>query len=287
MKRISTVNKPKVETINCPYCGETESLPWARENGFTAVKCSECGIVYVNPCPLLSLISETVKTGVHSEIGLGRAAIAHRVGAKVPHYKKLLSSMFNDVWNNSKRICWLDVGAGYGEVVEALSTLAPPGSKIEGIEPMKSKAEHAKKRGLAIHEAYLSDVDEKYDFLSLVNVFSHIPDFRDFLTRDVKRLLKRNGEIFIETGNIGDLNSRQEIQTELNLPDHLVFAGEKHIVGYLLEAGFEVLAIRRIRKDGLIDFVKNIVKKIIGRRVVLAIPYTSFSRSILIRAKLL
>lgn len=287
MKRISTVNKSKDETINCPYCGETESLPWARENGYTAVKCSGCGIVYVNPCPPLSLINEAVKTGVHSGVGLGRAAIARRVGAKVSRYKKLLSSMFNDVWHNPKGISWLDVGAGYGEVVEALSALAPPGSKIEGIEPMKPKAEHAKKRGLTIHEVYLSDVDEKYDFLSLVNVFSHIPDFRDFLIRDVKRLLKRNGEIFIETGNIGDLNSRQEIQTELNLPDHLVFAGEKHIVGYLLEAGFGVSEIRRSRNDGLIDFGKNIVKKILGRRVVLAIPYTSPSRSILIRAKLL
>lgn len=287
MKRISDVNKSKSETINCPYCGESKSLPWATENGFTAVKCSGCGIVYVNPRPLLSLISEAVQTGVHSGVEHGRAAIARRVVAKVARYKKLLSSMFNDVWHNPQEISWLDVGAGYGEVVEAVSALAPPGSKIEGIEPMKPKAEQAKRRGLSIHKAYLSDVDEKYDFLSLINVFSHIPEFRDFLIRDVKRVLKRNGEIFIETGNIGDLNSRQDIPTELDLPDHLVFAGEKHIIGYLLEVGFGILEIRRIRKDGLLNLAKNLAKKLLLRgKVVWAIPYTSPYRSLLIRAKL-
>jgi 2-polyprenyl-3-methyl-5-hydroxy-6-metoxy-1,4-benzoquinol methylase len=280
--------KVTVEEIACPFCGELENLAWARENGFTAVKCLNCGLVYVNPRPVKSLIKEAVQTGVHRNVMHKRTAVNRAVGAKVCRYKKILSHMFNDVWHNSQEISWLDVGAGYGEVVEAVTALAPSGSKIEGIEPMQAKADRAKKRGLAIHEAYLDDVDEKYDFLSLVNVFSHIPDFRNFLIRDVKRVLKRNGEIFIETGNIGDLVSSKEIPTELDLPDHLVFAGEKHIIGYLTEAGFSVLEIRRIRKDGVLNLAKNVVKRLILRRqVVLALPYTSPYRSLLIRAKLL
>ena len=212
--------------------------------------------------------------------------LVRRVGAKVTRYKKILSSMFNDVWQNPKEISWLDVGAGYGEVVEAISALAPPGSKIEGIEPMKPKAFHARRRGLEIREAYLSEVLEKFDFLSLINVFSHIPDFRVFL-KDVKGVLVVNGELFIETGNIGDLISSHEVPTELDLPDHLVFAGEQNIIDYLCEAGFTIVDIKRRRKDGLINFAKNIIKKIIGRQVTLAIPYTSQYRTLLIRAKLL
>lgn len=275
-----------VESIVCPFCGESENLPWAQENGFTAVKCLGCGLVYVNPRPSLSLISEAVQTGVHSGVDHGRTAIVRRVGAKVTRYKKILASMFADVWGKSKKISWLDVGAGYGEVVEAVSALVPTGSKVEGLEPMKPKAVHARARGLTIREDYLSEVLEKFDFLSIINVFSHIPDFRVFL-KDVKRVLVDNGEIFIETGNIADLTGSHHAPTELDLPDHLVFAGEKHIIGYLSEAGFAVLEIRRMRKDGLINFAKNIIKKLIGRQVTLAIPYTSRYRSILIRAKLL
>jgi len=83
----------------------------------------------------------------------------------------------------------------------------------------------------------------------------------------------------------GDLVDSHEVPTELDLPDHLVFAGEKHLTGYLSEADFSIVAIKRMRKDGLINFAKNIIKKLIGRKVTLAIPYTSRYRSILIRAK--
>jgi 2-polyprenyl-3-methyl-5-hydroxy-6-metoxy-1,4-benzoquinol methylase len=193
--------------------------------------------------------------------------------------------MFNDVWESSKEISWLDVGAGYGEVIEAVSSLATSSSKIVGIEPMKPKADHAKSRGLNVQEGYLSDINEKFQFLSLINVYSHIPDFRAFLA-EIKRVLTTDGEIFIETGNIADLISPQEVPTELDLPDHLVFAGEKHIVGYLQDAGFTVIYIKRRRKDGLVNFAKNIVKKILGRNVTLSLPYLSSYRTLLIRAKL-
>lgn len=278
--------KSKTEAISCPYCNDSKSLPWAKDNGFTAVKCSGCGLVYVNPRPIISLIRQSIQTGVHSDVEHGRTVINRHVRAKVALYKKIFASMFKDVWDNSKEISWLDVGAGYGEVIEALSALASKSSKIEGIEPMKPKTEHARARGLNIREAYLSEIKEEYDFISLVNVFSHIPDFHAFL-EDVKKILKNNGEIFIETGNIGDLISSHDVPNELDLPDHLVFAGEQHIIGYLSEAGFSIVEVKKMRNDGLINFAKNIVKKVIGRQIVLAIPYTSPYRSILIRAKLL
>lgn len=275
----------KVETINCPYCDKSKSVPWASENGYTAVKCLGCGLVYVNPRPIDSLINDAVQTGVHSEIDSGRTAISRRVGSKVTRYKKILASMFGDIWESRTRISWLDVGAGYGEVVEAITALAPSRSQIEGIEPMKPKATRARTRGLKISEKYLCDVTEKFDFVSLVNVYSHIPDFRLFL-KEIKNVLAENGEFFLETGNIGDLADSHEVSGELDLPDHLVFAGEHHLIEYLSEAGFSIVAINRLRKDGLKELAKNVIKKLIGRRVRLAIPYTSRYRSILIRARL-
>jgi SAM-dependent methyltransferase len=274
------------ELINCLYCDDSNHFPWAKENGYTAVKCSNCGLIYVNPRPGLSLINEAVQTGVHSDVEHGRTAIGKRTESKVNHYKKILGNMFDDIWSSSQSVSWLDVGAGYGEVIEAVSMIAPVGSKIVGLEPMKPKAAYAKARGLTVKECYLNEVNEKYNILSLINVYSHIPDFRAFL-KDVKKVLTANGEIFIETGNTADLKNRNEVPGELDLPDHLVFAGEKHLVGYLSEAGFSIITIKRNRVDGLMRVVKNIVKKLMGRKdITLAIPYTSAYRSIMIRAKL-
>jgi SAM-dependent methyltransferase len=277
---------PQKELINCLYCDGSKYLPWATENGFNAVKCSNCGLIYVNPRPVLSLVSEAVRTGVHSDVEHGRTAIGKRMPSKVKYYKKILAHMFEDVWTESRIVSWLDVGAGYGEVIEAISELAPTGSKIVGLEPMKPKAIHARARNLTIEECYLNEINEKFNFLSLINVYSHIPDFRAFL-QDIKRVLTANGEVFIETGNTADLKSRHEVPGELDLPDHLVFAGEKHLIGYLQESGFSIVSIERNRVDGILKLVKNFIKKLIGRTdVKIKIPYTSSYRSLMIRAKL-
>jgi len=279
------IDSDSKEDIACLYCGDSQSQPWATENGYTAVRCSNCGLIYVNPRPSLSLISEAVQTGVHSDVEHGRTAIGNRVGSKVAIYKNILGSLFEDLWLSSKKVSWLDVGAGYGEVIEAVTLLAPAGSKIVGLEPMKPKADHASARGLTIRQCYLNEITEKFDVISLVNVYSHIPDFRSFL-KEVTTVLTSTGEVFIETGNTADLKSLLEVPGELDLPDHLVFAGEKHLTGFLNEAGFSVVTIKRRRIDTLTNFAKSIVKKAIGRKVNLALPYTSAYRSLLIRAKL-
>lgn len=276
----------KTEVIPCPCCGAADSTPWAQENGYTAVRCKACSLIYVNPRPVLAEIDEAVKTGVHRELEPGKNAFAKRVPGAVPHYRGILKNMFADVWREGAAISWLDVGAGYGEFVEAVSGLAAKGSRIEGIEPMTVKAESAKKRGLNVREGYLCDVGEGYDAISLVNVFSHVPEFSDFL-EEIKAILQPRGHFFLETGNIADLGKPNEVPTELDLPDHLVFAGEAQIKKFLRDAGFEIVSIERRRKDSVVNFAKNIGKKILGRPVYIRPPYTSHYRTMLVRARLL
>ena len=275
-----------VEHINCPLCDASDYRKWAEENGFTAVKCSACGLIYVNPRPKLQQISEAVKTGVHRNVNDVKTFISKRSRFRAKRYKKIFSIIFSDIWARNEAISWLDVGAGYGEIVEAVTNLAPPGSKILGIEPMKPKVIEAKKHGINIKECYITDIAEKYDFVSLINVFSHIPEFHNLL-RDLKKVLNQNGELFLETGNLGDLSYHRKFFSELSLPDHLVFASESNLEKYLNEAGFSIINISRKREDGMINFLKTILKKISGAKVNIRLPYTSPYRTLLIRARLL
>jgi SAM-dependent methyltransferase len=274
-----------MDTVSCPYCGEKKYVAWAEELGFRAVRCKECALIYVNPRPNLATISTAVKTGAHGEGAQHLNVKSRRISSKVLFYHKVFERIFDDIWNRNQPISWLDVGAGYGEVLEAVSRLAPVGSNIEGLEPMKPKAEQARSRGLKITEDYLRPTHPKVGFVSSVNVFSHIPNFGEFL-RDVKNVLEPRGEVFIETGNLADLNTRNEFPGELGLPDHLVFAGESQLCGYLERAGFEIIRVEKLRDDGLENLAKNIVKKIIGRPSTLRLPYTSSYRQLLVRARL-
>jgi len=276
--------KASLDYISCPYCHLNEPIPWAEESGFFAVQCGKCSFVYVSPRPSQSVVAVAVETGFHAEVPGGRDVVGNRSAKKVGKYQQVFSELFKDVWSTHRSISWLDIGAGFGEILEAVSMLAPAGSRIQGIEPMGPKAKNSRSRGLQVREGYLNSVTERYDIVSLVNVFSHLPDFRPFLA-EMKAVLNDKGEVYLETGNIADLSTSREVPTMLNLPDHLVFAGERHIVGYLEEAGFEIIQIKRIRKDTVINFAKQIIRKLQGRQVSLVIPYTSGARSLRIRAR--
>jgi len=231
------------------------------------------------------LIDNSVRTGTHGDEASGLSVVERRVPSKIPRYTAIFRRMFRDLWAANAPISWLDVGAGYGEVLEAVTALAPSRSTIVGLEPMHPKAVSARARGLSIVEEYLQGEPHNVDVVSTVDVFSHIPDFNDFL-RSVHGVLKPRGNLFVETGNLADLARRGDFPGELGLPDHLVFAGERHIIGYLERAGFEILEIRKERIDTAFYAAKSLVKRVIGRPGVLRLPYTSPYRTMLIRAQL-
>jgi 2-polyprenyl-3-methyl-5-hydroxy-6-metoxy-1,4-benzoquinol methylase len=252
------------------------------------VKCVRCGVIYVNPRPVAARIDAAVRTGAHRDEQLQLNVVGRRVGGKIAKYRRTVAALFPDVIHSRRPFRWLDVGAGFGEVVEAVQSLAPPDSRIEGIEPMRPKAEFARGRGLRVREGYLRDLAdglERYEFVSAINVFSHVPDFREFL-EEIKRVLVERGEILIETGNASDIGGRENFPDELMLPDHLVFAGETQTRRFLTEAGFEIVRMHSVRIDGAVHFAKTAVKRLLGRPVVVSLPYTSTSRTLLFRARL-
>jgi len=274
-----------VECVVCPYCSADEPRHWIRENGYDAVQCGRCRLVYVNPRPAPHLIRSGVETGVHAEVDATRSFVGRRAEWKRRRYHDVLGRLFADVWSAGRPVRWLDVGAGFGEVVEAVRVLAPAGSVVEGIEPMAPKARAAQAAGLAVRQGYLDgSAVEHYGYASLVHVFSHLPDFRPVLS-EIRAALEPRGEFYFETGNIADLGGAGEVPTELNLPDHLVFAGESHVRGYLGEAGFEIVAVEYGRDDTWTNLAKAMVKRILGRQVSLVRPGSSRYRAIRVRAR--
>ena len=99
-----------------------------------------------------------------------------------------------------------------------------------------------------------------------------------------RKRLVQNGEVYIGTGNVADME-RSSFSGVLSLPDHPVFSGEKHIGGYLQQAGFEVVKIDRIRVDTIVGRVKDIGRRLTGQPVLMRIPYTSPYRSLRVRAR--
>jgi Methyltransferase domain len=272
-----------LEQCSCPYCRSEKSKLWAVERGFNTVKCSDCDYLYLNPRPSAASRDKATQLGVHGaadDLDISE----HYVPAKVARYRAILQECFSDVWERGQPISWLEVGAGYGEVVEAVMSLAPAGSSVIGLEPMLVKAHSAQKRGLNILPSFIGPDTPKCQYASLINVFSHMNDFDAFL-RDIAGVIEDGGDLFIETGDMGNLTSRSDFPGDLGSPDHVAFASSKHLAGFLDRNGFDIVSIHRAQIDGYLYTLRNAVKKAIGRNVVLKMPYSSPYRNMRVRAK--
>ena len=275
----------QMERVPCPCCGETEANVWATERGFNLVQCADCRLLYVNPRPPMSDIDEGVRLGEHRIDGEKVNVRARRIPRKVAAYNRMFRSLFSDRIRSGEPIVWVDYGAGYGEIIEAVGDVMPPGTKTIGVEPMVHKAESSRARGLDVRGGYPEPAQFQADVISMVNIFSHVPDFSDLL-RTAATNLKPSGELFIETGNLADLERRNQFPGILDLPDHLVFSGESQMARFLDQAGFQIVEIERHRVDGPVNFAKDVAKALLGRPIVLRPPYSSEYRQLMIRARL-
>jgi hypothetical protein len=280
---VANVNEKINSSDVCPYCGCNHKNYWATELGYILARCSKCALLYVSPLPKSHLVDEAVRTGLHRKLGLN--VTSRRIPIKKKWYASHFRRMFSDLLDSNRHVTWVDVGCGYGEVLQAVREIVSKQSRVLGFEPMQTKALAARSLGLEVINDYLTPDVIKADVISIVDIFSHIPDFHSFL-RVVATNLSDTGLLFIETGNLADLDTRDQFPGELGLPDHLVFAGEATLRGYLQDAGFEIEATEYQRTDTLLDFIKNIVKRILGRPVCLLLPYRSKYRQIRIRARL-
>ena len=276
---------PRLEFVACLNCGSTNHTVWAVENGFSALKCSYCGLVYVSPRPRLAAISEANKIGVHGTTEGDLVVIGRRNPSRVRQLTAVAWEMFPELLTTAEPVHWLDIGAGYGEFVEALSTILPKGSCATGIEPMRPKVVEANKRGLAVESKSLDQVCEShYDGVSLMNVFSHIPNFVEFGS-DVVAKIKPGGILLIETGNGGDLPSRSDYPDLLNLPDHLVFAGVWHMRAMVQRIGVAVEQVKTLPVDDPVRCAKIFVKKLLRGQFAPRFPYTSPFRTVFYKCR--
>jgi SAM-dependent methyltransferase len=227
--------------LPCYVCGSSESRPCASENGYQAVRCRDCGLVYVSPRPALESISRAAQTGLHA--GEQELAVTGEYAkTKVALYLRRLADLYGPGYFHGAGERWLDVGSGFGELLEALGQASGGTLRARGLEPNETKSASARERGLAVTFVELSELGERFHFISLLNVFSHLPDPPVTLAR-LRELLEPGGELLLQTGNFAELE-RSEIPVSLDLPDHLSFANERLLVRLLERAGFAVVGSR-------------------------------------------
>lgn len=277
------MQEQSLEAVPCPYCGSNDYSHWALERGFATVICSDCGFLFLSPRPNQAARQQATQLGHHAAAD-GMDLQERYLPAKTSRYHKLLLELLGDEFSSGPPITWIDIGAGYGETMDAVSACAPKDSVIYGVEPMRPKAQAAKARGLKIFEQALGPGIPECDYASLIDVFSHINDFDNFLQL-ARQVIKDRGQFLIETGHLDGSKGREDFPGELGLPDHVAFASERHIRGYLERNGFEVISVKQVAIDNWTFAIKNVIKRIIGRNVRIRMPYSSSYRTMFVLSR--
>jgi SAM-dependent methyltransferase len=273
-----------LEDVNCYNCGSNKHKFYASENGFTLVKCQLCGLLYVTPRPTAAKIRGAHEYGMHQG-DMKLNVTGEFTPTKIKDYLNILKGLFGCELLTRKRT-WLDIGCGHGEFIVAIQQHSKGNIIVKGLEPNIEKRKSARRKGLDVSLFDLDTHTEQYDFISLLNVYSHLPDPKVSIN-DWKNLLKSKGELLLETGDTAELDSKDHPIPFL-LPDHLSFTSEKIIVDILKKAGFEIITVKKYPafKWDIIKIVKEISNFFFPNKSSLIKHYIkSYNRDMYIRAK--
>ena len=239
------------QVTNCYNCKSEESTLYDIENGYKYVKCKGCGLIYLNQLPDENEIAAAHELGVHG----GETEIdvtGNYKKSKIRKYVKVLGDFYEARELQTEGLRWLDVGCGFGELLEALNSKSNSTIYTFGTEFNKKKIKSCKSRNLNVDYLDLDQHQEKYDFISLLNVFSHLPNPPVFIEK-LKKNLKPGGELLIETGHTSHLQAKYHPKPYY-APDHLSFANKEVLENILKNLGFEIIQTRIYRGENFPKF---------------------------------
>jgi SAM-dependent methyltransferase len=185
--------------VDCPVCGSAEHESLFAKHGFTFVRCSSCGLVFVNPQLDQEAVLEEYRTAATNDLWfdvltserqqeLDRAKFAEVLDALEPYRGKLL-----------------DVGCSIGLF---LHLAQERGWDVTGLEPAPRAREHARQvYGLEVRDQTLEGTAfpaESFDAVALLSVLEHATEPLALL-RECARVLRPGGALYVIVPNVESL----------------------------------------------------------------------------------
>jgi SAM-dependent methyltransferase len=205
----------RLEVAQCCLCRHEMADPIAvgedfeyrsSPDTFLAVRCSECGLVYLNPRPSITELGRIYPAEYHAfDFSASRYGFIYQIRRRLEARRVLAwcSGLGPDA-----RI--LDVGCGDGFHLRILRDLGGPTWKLEGVEPDARGAEAARGAGLLVHQGTLQELalpESQYDLVLVIATLEHVDDPVALLA-SVRSVLRPGGKIVIVTDSTRTLDFR-------------------------------------------------------------------------------
>jgi SAM-dependent methyltransferase len=248
----------ELEEVHCIFCGPGPTSPYHTENGFAAVRCGGCGLVFVTPRPTEASMKHLYE-GQETKIDLARQI------ANVEHTMAEARRSLALIQEYKTRGDVLELGCAAGYFLREARRL---GFGTTGIELTHQFALFAREvLGLDVREGSLLGLPlpaHSFDVVYHRNVLSHLGHPVASFER-IHDLLRPDGLMVFQTGNVAELPGEHWRGTaELDLPDHLYHYGESTLRLLLTRTGFEVLRVERYPLLAHEPWIRRLVARLRG-----------------------
>ncbi|MDA7848318.1 class I SAM-dependent methyltransferase, partial [Sulfurospirillum sp.] len=225
-----------VEHRTCPVCEKNNYIKIFEKEGGQYVKCLDCSMVYANPVFTNDALTDYYQNN-HTE--QSEVVESDTDNFYVNLYNKGLDS----IEKNSKTGNILDIGCSSGIF---LDTAKKRDWNTNGVELNRKEFELAQKKGHKAYNELLENIifEEKFDAISMWDVFEHIRDGKDYLNQ-MKNLLSHSGVIFLQIPSSDSLAAKI-LQEKCNMFDgleHVNLYGVKTIELLAKKCGLKVLSL--------------------------------------------
>lgn len=251
------ISKFKKE-ISCPVCDTAENTVKFTKDLFNFVKCSNCGMVYLNP-RLSDKATYSFYNSEWNDIYNEKKFDVNESTIDTIENRRDLENLSTLKKYSGAGNELLEIGIGKGFF---LSSAENEGFKVTGVELNKENCMKAKDVLSSSSTIINSDIYEAnlksnfYDCVYMKDVFEHVPDPLIML-REINRVSKKGGVIFIEVPNIEGLVfkiTKQKHSTIFGF-EHLNYWSPKTLTEILNRAGYKVVGVQHHSDDFTIGYI--------------------------------
>jgi SAM-dependent methyltransferase len=242
-------------TIDCPLCDSTAYSTIFVKNGFTFVRCDDCGLVFSNPQVDESLVLGEYRGGVSNDLWVDVLTSPRQLELDRAKFAEILDEL--EPYRGEGRV--LDVGTSIGLFLQLARERGWAGV---GTEFGARALEYARgELGLEVVDVPLDVAGfepESFDVVTLNSVLEHTNEPRRML-REVAGLLKPGGALFLIVPNVDSLACRvlHEKAATFDGRNHLIYLSPRTLPKLLESEGFEVefLHTRVTSLDAILEWL--------------------------------
>jgi SAM-dependent methyltransferase len=242
--RVPVYSTDHLEQTCCPGCGSPSSERLAEEFGLGIQRCRACTLIYVSP-----RLREH-QGHYHGDRDSIVAKYGRVLRGEAGHTR---DSNYREELAHLRRMKptgkLLDVGTHCGFFLRMARGM---GWELSGVEPSPAAELGREFFGLNIHQGHLEALSfpsASFDVITVIDVVEHIGDPLGLL-REINRLLKPDGLVFVKTPNAHyNLFKHYLLRRLLKLDRLEIFDAKEHVVHYtrdtlravLRQAGLQVV----------------------------------------------